>query len=80
MRQSQPGVTSGFIGASHPTTQMLLLRVMMNAKRCPMQAQDLLPNPDEAVVAAGPKPNAVDAVVLGPNEPNENPDVSSKKN
>lgn len=45
------------------------------------EAQDLLPNPDEAVVvvAAGPKPNAVDAVVLGPNEPNENPDVSSKK-
>lgn len=42
------------------------------------EAQDLLPNPDEAVVAAGPKPNAVDAVVLGPNEPNENPDVSSK--
>lgn len=40
---------------------------------------DLLPNPDEAVVvvAAVPKPNAVDAVVLGPNEPNENPDVSS---
>lgn len=48
---------------------------------------DLLPNPDEeaaaaAVVvaaAAGPKPNAVDAVVLGPNEPNENPDVSSQE-
>lgn len=48
--------------------------------RCP-EAQDLLPNPDEAVVvvAAGPKPKAEDAVVLAPNEPNENPDVSSQK-
>lgn len=46
------------------------------------EAQDLLPNPDEAVVvvvAAGPKPKAEDAVVLAPNEPNENPDVSSQK-
>lgn len=43
-----------------------------------------MPNPDEevaeaVVVAAGPKPNAVDAVVLGSNEPNENPDVSSQE-
>lgn len=38
----------------------------------------LLPNPDEAVVVVGadPKPNAVDAVVLAPNEPNENPDAA----
>lgn len=38
---------------------------------------DLLPNPDEAVVvvAVGLKPNPVDAVVLAPNEPNENPEV-----
>lgn len=46
-----------------------------------IRSLDLLPNPDEAVVvvAAGPKPNAaVDAaVVLAPNEPNENPDVPS---
>lgn len=35
---------------------------------------NLLPNPDEAVVVVlAPKPKAVDAVVLGPNEPNENP-------
>lgn len=27
------------------------------------------------VVAGVPKPKAVDAVVLAPNEPNENPDV-----
>lgn len=27
-------------------------------------------------VPAGPKPKADDAVVLGPNEPKENPDVS----
>lgn len=43
---------------------------------------DLLPNPDEAVVvvvAAEPKPNAVDAVVLAPKEPNENPEVPSQK-
>lgn len=30
------------------------------------------------MVAVGPKPNAVGAVVLAPNEPNENPDVSSQ--
>lgn len=31
------------------------------------------------MVAVGPKPNAVGAVVLAPNEPNENPDVSSQQ-
>ena len=37
----------------------------------------LLPNPEAAVVvvAGAPKPNAEDAVVLAPNEPNENPVV-----
>lgn len=45
-----------------------------------MEARDLLPNPDEAVVvAAAPKPNAADAVVLAPSEPNANPAVSSPK-
>lgn len=47
-----------------------------------LRALDLLPNPDEAVVVvvgAGPKPKAVDAVVLAPNEPNENPGVSSQE-
>ncbi len=57
----------------------------MREERCPSQRGsaplDLLPNPDEAVVAVAalPKPNAVDAVVLEPNEPNENPDVSSQE-
>lgn len=37
-----------------------------------------VPNPEEAVVEVeAPKPNAVGAVVLAPNEPNENPDVPS---
>lgn len=37
---------------------------------------NLLPNPEEAVVVVGaPKPNAVGAVVLAANEPNENPEV-----
>lgn len=31
------------------------------------------------VVAAAPKPNAADAVVLAPSEPNANPAVSSPK-
>lgn len=46
-----------------------------------ISALDLLPNPDEAVVvvAAVPTPKAEDAVVLAPNEPNENPDVPSQQ-
>lgn len=45
------------------------------------QNWDLLPNPEEAVVvvAVGLKPNAAGAVVLAPNEPNENPDVPSQQ-
>lgn len=36
---------------------------------------NLLPNPVGAAVVVVPKPNVLDAVVLAPNEPNENPDV-----
>lgn len=59
------------------------LRVTSEEERRRIITLDLLPNPDEeaavVVVAAAPKPNAVDAVVLAPNEPNVNPDVSSQE-
>lgn len=45
------------------------------------RGMNLLPNPEEAVVVVAlPKPNAVGAVVLAANEPNENPDVPSQGN
>ena len=60
----QAVMTMGHKGAEEPLAVRIRIREV-----------DLLPNPDEAVVvvAEGPKPNAVDAVVFAPNEPNENP-------
>lgn len=85
----EPGAAAVVVVVPNPPNVPVLVEPKLNpvagaaavVVAAPKPGAVRVPNPDEAVVvvAAGPKPNAVDAVVLGPNEPNENPDVSSQE-